>query len=212
MVDNDLSRPRTVECRDACDRERQAQTWADPVAGTIVLRVPPGEVALLSPQQARRLRDDLDLHATLTEVHQTESKVRPSMSSPGALRAELVASGWELQGNHADDSGPLAAHHDGDGYRDFAVMDATGTGYVFLGRWFAASNLTWIRQADGWQEAVNLLEDFPDHPADPWVPADVTDLLAALEQRQAECAARTAVEAVCPPSVAPRSDEPQAAP
>jgi len=65
--------PRLVPCMDVVGRERRTETWMAPHCDKVVLRVPPGEVALLTPQQARTLRDDLDHQAALVETQHADS-------------------------------------------------------------------------------------------------------------------------------------------
>jgi hypothetical protein len=48
-----------VPCADAMGRERQVGAWVPPIGGRVILRVSPGEVALLTPAQARTLGDHL---------------------------------------------------------------------------------------------------------------------------------------------------------
>ncbi|WP_152551961.1 hypothetical protein [Actinokineospora spheciospongiae] len=102
------------------------------------------------------------------------------------LRSTLVADGWTLHVEPPDSSGVIGAYRVGAGCRDFIVTGEKGNGVVFGGRWFAASNLTWIRQVDGCREMTRLLDAFPDEPAAPWIPVDADELLAMTQQRQAE--------------------------
>jgi len=118
--------------------------------------------------------------------------------SPAELRRELLASGWNLLAHRTGET-VIGGCRLGDGYREFVVMDETGTGQVFLGRWTAASNLVWVRMADGWRETTRLLDTFPDEPAEPWLPARLEELLAAAQRRQAALTARTTP----PPAAAP---------
>ena len=99
--------PRVVPCTDAVGRQRRLETWTTPPHGAVVVRVPPGEVALLTPHQARALRDDLDQQATLVEAQHTGplrerdgKTVSPSGSSPVDLRGTLVADGWPCRSSH----------------------------------------------------------------------------------------------------------------
>jgi len=123
----------------------------------------------------------------------------PSTLSATELASVLVAGGWDLQVDQANSPGVIGGFRTGTGYRDFMVMSETGTGEVLVGRWFAASNLTWIRMADGWQEMTYLLDTFPDEPAAPWLPAYAADLLTALQQRQSRS---TTGSTVSPPAIA----------
>ncbi|WP_035282920.1 hypothetical protein [Actinokineospora spheciospongiae] len=117
--------------------------------------------------------------------------------SPVELRRELLADGWNLLARRAGDT-VIGGYRLGDGHREFVVMDETGTGQVFLGRWVAASDLVWVRMADGWRETTHLLNTFPDEPAEPWLPARLEELLTAAQRRQA---------ALLTPTTAPQPDE-----
>ncbi|MCG8915132.1 hypothetical protein L6E12_04920 [Actinokineospora sp. PR83] len=108
-----------------------------------------------------------------------------STSSPAELRNELVARGWDLDTHRAGNTITIGAHRTGEGYREFMVMHETGHGEILLGRWIEATDLVWIRMANGWQETIRLLDTFPDEPTVPWLPAHPEELLTAALQRQA---------------------------
>lgn len=56
-----------LACSDGIGRERSIGLWAVPTSGRLVLVAPPAEAALLTPKQARSLRDQLDALATVVE-------------------------------------------------------------------------------------------------------------------------------------------------
>jgi len=121
-----------------------------------------------------------------------------STSSPAELRNELMARGWGLDTHRAGNTITIGAHRTGEGYREFMVMHETGHGEILLGRWIAATDLVWIRTADGWQETTDLLDTFPDEPAAPWLPAHAEELLIAAPQRQATLLADSAPAGATP--------------
>jgi hypothetical protein len=49
-----------IPCTDSFNRVRSVGLWPAPTGGKVVLVAPPAEVALLTPAQARELRDRLD--------------------------------------------------------------------------------------------------------------------------------------------------------
>ena len=61
-----------ITCADAFNRERSISLWTAPRSGRIVLVAPPAEVALLTPLEARALRDRLDELAMVVEYQQAE--------------------------------------------------------------------------------------------------------------------------------------------
>lgn len=64
-----------VPCSDGFRRRRGIGLWTTPSSGHVVLVAPPAEVALLTPEQARELRDRLDEFATAVEGHHANVKV-----------------------------------------------------------------------------------------------------------------------------------------
>jgi len=64
-----------IRCTDNFERERSVGVWVAPNAARVVLVAPPGEVALLTPAQARQLRDRLDQVSALVEDRVAELRV-----------------------------------------------------------------------------------------------------------------------------------------
>ena len=62
-----------VACTDGFDRVRSVGVWSAPTRGKVVLVAPPAETALLTPEQARQLRDRLDELANEVEAGHLES-------------------------------------------------------------------------------------------------------------------------------------------
>jgi hypothetical protein len=92
-----------VPCTDAMGRERQVGAWVRPLGGRVVLRVSPGEVALLTPTQARTLVDHLTALATAVDGTDTASTRRdpwtrpccaPSSLSPTPARSQPPRRCW----------------------------------------------------------------------------------------------------------------------
>lgn len=61
-----------ISCTDGFQRQRSVGLWTAPAAGQVVLVAPPAEAALLTPSQARALRDRLDELATVVEAQHAE--------------------------------------------------------------------------------------------------------------------------------------------
>ncbi|WP_157368314.1 hypothetical protein [Alloactinosynnema sp. L-07] len=58
-----------VPCRDGFRRVRHVGLWTAPTSGFVVLVAAPAEALLLTPKEARVLRDRLDELATAVEHH-----------------------------------------------------------------------------------------------------------------------------------------------
>jgi hypothetical protein len=71
-----------VPCRDGFARSRHIGLWTAPTSGYVVLVAPPAEAALLTPREARALRDRLDELATVVEHQHAEI----AKASPGVRR------------------------------------------------------------------------------------------------------------------------------
>jgi hypothetical protein len=74
-----------VPCTDAFDRARSVGVWAAPIGGKVVLVAPPAETALLTPAQARELRDRLDLLANEVEAAQHRLSNRQTLYGVAAV-------------------------------------------------------------------------------------------------------------------------------
>lgn len=61
-----------VPCRDGFQRQRHVGLWTAPTSGFVVLVAPAAEAALLTPLEARALRDRLDELATVVEHQHAE--------------------------------------------------------------------------------------------------------------------------------------------
>ncbi|GAA2801970.1 hypothetical protein [Saccharopolyspora taberi] len=65
---------RKVDCVDGFERPRTVSTYLG--AGRIVLLAPPAEVALLTPESARELAEDLCAHSDVIEVRRRREAAR----------------------------------------------------------------------------------------------------------------------------------------
>ncbi|WP_436495567.1 hypothetical protein [Actinokineospora sp. HUAS TT18] len=63
---------RRITYRDGFNRERGIGLWTAPTKGHVVMLAPPAEAALLTPADARALRDRLDELATVVEHQHAE--------------------------------------------------------------------------------------------------------------------------------------------
>lgn len=61
-----------VTCTDGFYRARSIGLWTAPTSGCVVLVAPPAEAALLTPAQARDLRDQLNQLASAVEYQHAE--------------------------------------------------------------------------------------------------------------------------------------------
>lgn len=69
---------RHVPCTDGFGRVRSVEIWTAPTRGKVVLVAPPCETALLTPVQARQLRDRLDVLANEVEAAQDDLTTSPA--------------------------------------------------------------------------------------------------------------------------------------
>jgi hypothetical protein len=69
-----------IPCIDGFGRMRSVGVWAAPMRGKVVLVAPPAETALLTPAQARELRDRLDELAN--EVEADEHRLASAQAQP----------------------------------------------------------------------------------------------------------------------------------
>lgn len=84
MLATEVARDR-VPCTDAFDRARSVGVWAAPLPGKVVLVAPPAETALLTPAQARELRDRLDVVANEVEAEEQRLLNRQTLYGPAAV-------------------------------------------------------------------------------------------------------------------------------
>ncbi|MGX7829289.1 hypothetical protein ACTG9Q_29805 [Actinokineospora sp. 24-640] len=71
-----------ITCTDGFRRVRSIGLWTAPTSGKVVLVAPPAEAALLTPAEARDLRDRLDQLASVVEYQHAELTRTLKKTSP----------------------------------------------------------------------------------------------------------------------------------